>query len=43
MLAYAKGHHLSWTFWAYSGGNSLVQSGTHEPKPGLLPTLQEGF
>jgi endoglycosylceramidase len=43
MMAYSKAHHLSWTFWAYSGGNSLVQSGTHEPKPGLLPTLQQGF
>jgi aryl-phospho-beta-D-glucosidase BglC (GH1 family) len=43
MMRYCKSHRLSWTFWAYSGGNSMVQSGTHEPKPGLLPVLQGGF
>jgi endoglucanase len=43
LLATSKDERVGWTFWAYSGGNSLVEKDTGEPKPGLLPTLQGGF
>ncbi|MFN2590278.1 MAG: hypothetical protein ABR518_05880, partial [Actinomycetota bacterium] len=43
LLSYARERGIGWTFWAYSGGNSLVENRTGEPKPGLLPALQRGF
>jgi endoglycosylceramidase len=43
LMAYCKNGGISWAFFAYSGGNSMVIPGTHTPKPGLLPVLQGGF
>jgi hypothetical protein len=43
LMAYTKSAAVSWTFAAYSGGNSLVEPGTDQPKPQLLPTLQNGY
>jgi hypothetical protein len=43
LMAYAKAHGIAWTFAAYSGGNSLVQPGSDDPKPDLLPILQGGY
>jgi hypothetical protein len=43
LMSYTKAHGIGWTFWAYSGGNSLVKPGTHKPKADLLPALQRGF
>ncbi|HEX9234697.1 MAG TPA: cellulase family glycosylhydrolase [Actinomycetota bacterium] len=43
LLAYARQQDVGWVFFAYSGGNSLVTPGTNNPKPKLLPTLQDGF
>jgi aryl-phospho-beta-D-glucosidase BglC (GH1 family) len=43
LLSYAREVSFGWTFWAYSGGNSLIENGTGRPKQGLLPALQRGF
>ena len=43
LVSFAKANGINWTFAAYSGGNSLVQPGTDEPKPELLPILQGGY
>jgi endoglucanase len=43
LLATCRDQRVGWTFWAYAGGNSLVDKDTGQPKSGLLPTLQGGF
>ncbi|HJP67075.1 MAG TPA: cellulase family glycosylhydrolase [Actinomycetota bacterium] len=43
MLAYFKAHHISWTYFSYNGGNTIVVPGTHKPLPDLVPVLQGGF
>jgi Cellulase (glycosyl hydrolase family 5) len=43
MLAYYKAHDISWTYYAYNGGNTIVIPGTDTPLPNLLPVLQGGF
>jgi hypothetical protein len=42
-MAPCKKYKMRWTFFASSGGNSLVKTGTQKPKPGLLPVLHGGF
>ena len=43
LMAYCKDHRVSWTFWAYWGGSSLIVPGTQQPKEDLLRELQAGF
>ena len=40
MLTFCKEHDIGWSYWAYSGANSLVIPRTNRPKPDLLPILQ---
>jgi hypothetical protein len=43
LMDYCKANRVSWTFWAYWGGNSLIEPGTQQPKEKLLAALQAGF
>jgi hypothetical protein len=43
MLSYFKENGIHWTFWAYSGQQSLLKSPGIEVKEDLLEILQKGF
>ncbi len=43
MMTYLKNKKISWSFWSYSGYQSLPQPNSYRPKEELMKILKKGF